>query len=69
MKWSTAPCAAPLSGKRFRFRIRSSGKFGLSGEIWHFTQPFLHGNAVGNLWAVNYNAKKTWCWIAASTMD
>ncbi len=35
------------------------GKFGLSGEIWHFTQPFLHGNAVGNLWAVNYNAKKT----------
>ncbi len=35
------------------------GKFGLSGEIWHFTQPFLHGNAVGNLWAVNYNAKNT----------
>jgi hypothetical protein len=35
------------------------GKFGLSGEIWHFTQPFLHGNAVGNLWAVNYNATKT----------
>jgi len=33
-----------------------AGKFGLSGEIWHFTQPFLHGNAVGNLWAVNYNA-------------
>ena len=36
-----------------------AGKFGLSGEIWHFTQPFLRGNAVGNLWAVNYNAKKT----------
>ena len=36
-----------------------SSKFGLSGEIWHFTQPFLHGNAVGNLWAVNYNAKNT----------
>jgi hypothetical protein len=33
-----------------------AGKFGLSGEIWHFTQPFLHGNAVCNLWAVNYNA-------------
>ena len=33
-------------------------KFGISGEIWHFTQPFLHGNAVGNLWAVNYNARK-----------
>jgi hypothetical protein len=35
------------------------GKFGMSGEIWHFTQPFLHGNAVGNLWAVDYVAKKT----------
>lgn len=34
-------------------------KFGVSGEIWHFTQPFLHGNAVGNLWAVDYVAKKT----------
>lgn len=34
------------------------GKFGLSGEIWHFNQPFLRGNAVGNLWAVNYNANK-----------
>ncbi len=35
-----------------------AGKFGLSGEIWHFTQPFLRGNAVGNLWALNYNARK-----------
>jgi len=35
------------------------GKFGLAGEIWHFTQPFLRGNAVGNLWAVNYNASKS----------
>ena len=34
------------------------GKFGLSGEIWHFTQPFLRGNCVGNLWAINYNAHK-----------
>ena len=35
------------------------GKFGVAGEIWHFTQPFWKGNAVGNLWAVNYNASKT----------
>lgn len=35
------------------------GKFTLSGEIWHFTQPFLHSNAVGNLWAVSYAARKT----------
>ena len=32
--------------------------FGLSGEIWHFTQPFLRGHAVGNLWALNYNPRK-----------
>jgi len=34
------------------------GKFGITGEIWHFTQPFLQGNAVGNLWAVNYNLRR-----------
>jgi hypothetical protein len=33
-------------------------KFGLSGEIWHFTQPFLSRNAVGNLWALSYTAKR-----------
>ena len=33
--------------------------FTLSGEIWHFTQPFLRGNALGNLWAVSYTARKT----------
>jgi hypothetical protein len=35
------------------------GKLSLSGEIWHFTQPFLRGHAVGNLWAVSYAARKT----------
>jgi hypothetical protein len=33
--------------------------FTLSGEIWRFTQPFLRSNAVGNLWAVSYTARKT----------
>jgi len=33
-------------------------RFTLSGEIWHFTQPFLRSNAVGNLWAVSYSARK-----------
>src|SRR5207302_690977 len=33
-------------------------KLGLSGEIWHFTQPFLRSNAVGNLWALNYNLRR-----------
>ena len=32
-------------------------RFTLSGEIWHFTQPFLESNAVGNLWAVSYSAR------------
>jgi hypothetical protein len=32
--------------------------FALSGEIWHFTQPFQHGNAIGNLWAASYTARK-----------
>ena len=35
------------------------GNFAWSGEIWHFTQPFLHGHAVGNLWAVSYIARRT----------
>jgi hypothetical protein len=26
----------------------------ISGEIWHFSQPFLNSNAVGNLWAASY---------------
>ena len=32
--------------------------FALSGEIWRFTQPFLRGNAIGNLWAISYAARK-----------
>jgi hypothetical protein len=33
-------------------------RFALSGEIWHFTQPFIRGNAIGNLWALSYSASK-----------
>jgi len=33
-------------------------RFTLSGEIWHFTQPFLRSNAVGNLWALSYSVRK-----------
>ena len=33
-------------------------KFGVAGEIWHFTQPFLRSHAVGNLWALNYTPRK-----------
>jgi len=32
----------------------------LSGELWHFTQPFLAGHAVGNLWAFGlYDTKES----------
>jgi hypothetical protein len=34
------------------------GKFTISGEIWHFSQPFEKGNTVGNLWAVSYSLRK-----------
>jgi hypothetical protein len=34
------------------------GKMGLTGEIWTFSQPLLRGRTVGNLWALNYNARK-----------
>ena len=34
-------------------------RFTLSGEIWHFTQPFVRANAAGNLWAVSYAARRT----------
>jgi hypothetical protein len=29
-------------------------KFTISGEIWHFSQPFINSNATGTLWAVAY---------------
>jgi hypothetical protein len=33
------------------------GKLGATAELWHFTQPLLHGNAVGILFAPTYNLK------------
>jgi hypothetical protein len=29
----------------------------LAGEIWHFTQPLLRSNTIGNLWAISYTAR------------
>ena len=34
------------------------GKLTISGELWHFSQPFERGNAVGNLWAISYSVHK-----------
>ena len=37
---------------------RRFSKLTISGEIWHFTQPFLKSNAVGNLWSVSYSVRR-----------
>jgi len=34
------------------------GPLTIGGELWHFSQPLMHGNAVGNLWCVSYALKK-----------
>jgi hypothetical protein len=49
----------PQFGQSLSISHPVGGKFTLSGEIWHFTQPFLRGHAVGSLWAVSYAARKT----------
>jgi hypothetical protein len=49
----------PQFGQSLSISHSLGSKFTLSGEIWHFTQPFLRGHAVGNLWAVSYAARKT----------
>jgi hypothetical protein len=52
------------SVRRFQFGQTLSishaviGKLSLTGEVWHFTQPFLRGDAVGNLWALGYVLRK-----------
>jgi hypothetical protein len=34
------------------------GRFTVSGEVWHFAQPLIHGYAMGNLWAASYPIRK-----------
>ena len=40
------------------FQTHSLGKFIISGEVWHFSQPFEKGNTVGSLWAVSRALRK-----------
>ncbi|MGA8410090.1 MAG: hypothetical protein WB680_23155 [Candidatus Acidiferrales bacterium] len=54
-----APVSRGQFGQSLTISHQLPGRFTLSGEIWHFTQPFLKSNAVGNLWAVSYAARKT----------
>ena len=30
----------------------------IGAELWHFTQPLLQGNAVGNLWEISYPVRR-----------
>jgi hypothetical protein len=46
-------------GQSFTLSHPVCGKLTVSGEIWHFTQPFLRSHAVGSLWAVSYAARPT----------
>ena len=34
------------------------GRVSLTSELWHFTQPFLEGRAMGTLWAVSSPLRK-----------
>lgn len=35
-----------------------AGRVTIGVELWHFSQPLIRGNAVGNLWCVSYAPKK-----------
>ena len=35
-------------------------KFTISGELWHFTQPYLRSNAIGTLWAYRIRCGRIW---------
>jgi hypothetical protein len=48
----------PQFGQSLSISHPIAGKLSLSGEIWHFTQPFLHEHAIGNLWAMSYATRK-----------
>ena len=56
---SEGPVRRAQFGQTLSISHHIVGKLSLSGEIWHFTQPFLRSHAVGNLWAVGYNARRT----------
>ena len=52
----------PQFGQTLSISRPLTKRLALSGEIWHFTQPYLHGEAVGNLWALGYTQRKNLVW-------
>jgi hypothetical protein len=59
-----APVRRAQFGQSLSISHAIVGKLSISGEIWHFTQPFLRGNAIGNLWAIGYATRKNLVWDA-----
>jgi hypothetical protein len=53
-----APVRRAQFGQTLSISHHLAGDFSLSGEIWHFTQPFLQGNAIGTLWALGFTPRK-----------
>jgi uncharacterized membrane protein len=54
----------PQFGQTLSVSHPLSKQFSLTGELWHFTQPFLHGRAVGNLWSLGYTPRANLVWDA-----
>jgi len=52
----------PQFGQTLSISHPITKRLAVSGELWHFTQPFLHGNATGNLWALGYTQRKNLVW-------
>jgi hypothetical protein len=34
------------------------GKYTISVEVWHFSQPLTHSSAIGNLWSASYPVRR-----------
>ena len=54
----------PQFGQTLSISHPMTERLAISGEIWHFTQPFLYRNAIGNLWALGYTQRRNLVWDA-----
>ena len=63
-RMTQAGVTRPQFGQTLSVSHPLRGQLSLSGELWHFTQPFLHGRAVGNLWALGYTPRPNLVWDA-----
>lgn len=48
----------PQFGQSLSISHALGTKLQLTGELYHFTQPFLHAHAAASLWALSYSATK-----------